>query len=84
MTGAEIVAIISVSAGALTTILSTCFQSRCTRINTPCIKCERELPKDEHDQDHNKKDKKDKENTENESIRPEIPPVRANPSVTKN
>ena len=43
MSGAEIVAIISVSAGALTTLLSTCFQSRCTRISTPCISCDRQL-----------------------------------------
>ena len=43
MTGAEVVAIISVSAGALTTLLSTCFHSRCTSINTPCIKCERKV-----------------------------------------
>ena len=43
MTGAEIVAIISVSVGGLATLLSTCFHSRCTRIKTPCIECERQL-----------------------------------------
>ena len=43
MTGAEIVAIISVSIAGLTTLLSTCFHSRCTKIYTPCISCYREL-----------------------------------------
>jgi len=43
MTGAEIVAIISVSIAGLTTLLSTCFHSRCTTIRTPCISCDREL-----------------------------------------
>ena len=43
MTGAEIVAIISVSIAGLTTLLSTCFHSRCTKIYTPCISCDREL-----------------------------------------
>ena len=53
MTGAEVVAIISVSAGALTTLLSTCFHSRCTSINTPCIKCERKVL-DENEDEPNK------------------------------
>jgi cytidine deaminase len=48
MTGAEVVAIISVSAGALTTLLSTCFHSRCTKINTPCINCERQVIEEEN------------------------------------
>ena len=45
MTGAEIVAIISVSAGALTTCLATCFHSRCTKLKL-CwggIDCERDV-----------------------------------------
>ena len=56
MSGAEIVAIISVSVGGLATLLSTCFHSRCTKINTPCISCERQLM----DEKENDKDK-DKE-----------------------
>lgn len=51
MTGAEVVAIISVSAGALTTLLSTCFHSRCTKINTPCINCERQVMEEDKDKD---------------------------------
>lgn len=51
MTGAEVVAIISVSAGALTTLLSTCFHSRCTKINTPCINCERQVIEEDKDKD---------------------------------
>lgn len=53
MTGAEVVAIISVSAGALTTLLSTCFHSRCTTINTPCIKCERKVLDEEDEKPKN-------------------------------
>lgn len=53
MTGAEVVAIISVSAGALTTLLSTCFHSRCTKINTPCINCERQVIEEDKDKDPN-------------------------------
>lgn len=57
MTGAEVVAIISVSVGGLATLLSTCFHSRCTKINTPCISCERQV------MEENEKDKeKEKEN----------------------
>ena len=57
MTGAEAVAIISVSVGGLATLLSTCFHSRCTKINTPCISCERQV------MEENEKDKeKEKEN----------------------
>tara|TARA_Y100000401_G_C8321711_1_gene225673 strand:+ start:49 stop:240 length:192 start_codon:yes stop_codon:yes gene_type:complete len=58
MSGAEIVAIISVSVGGLATLLSTCFHSRCTKINTPCISCERQLM-DENEKENNKD--KDKE-----------------------
>lgn len=54
MSGAEVVAIISVSAGALTTLLSTCFHSRCTKINTPCVSCERQLIEEDKDKDKNK------------------------------
>lgn len=57
MTGAELVAVISVSVGGLATLLSTCFHSRCTKINTPCISCERQV------MEENEKDKeKEKEN----------------------
>ena len=58
MSGAEVVAIISVSVGGLATLLSTCFHSRCTKINTPCISCERQLM-DENEKENNKD--KDKE-----------------------
>jgi hypothetical protein len=56
MTGAEIVAIISVSIAGLTTLLSTCFHSRCTTIRTPCISCDRELmhEKNEEQTENNK------------------------------
>tara|TARA_R110002012_G_scaffold20048_2_gene71428 strand:+ start:849 stop:1034 length:186 start_codon:yes stop_codon:yes gene_type:complete len=43
MTGAELVAIISVSITGLSGLLSTCFHSRCTSIRTPCISCDRKL-----------------------------------------
>jgi len=43
MTGAEIVAVISVSIGGAATLLATCFHSRCSEIETPCIKCKREV-----------------------------------------
>ena len=43
MLGAEVVAIISVSAGALATLMTTCFHSRCTKIKTPCLECDRDL-----------------------------------------
>jgi len=59
LTGAEVVAIISVSVGGLATLLSTCFHSRCTKINTPCISCERQVL------DENKENK---ENTNQENI----------------
>ena len=61
MTGAEIVAIISVSVGGLTTLLSTCFHSRCTQIETPCISCKRELIDDD------KKEKEKEKENENEN-----------------
>ncbi len=46
MTGAEIVAVISVSIAGLTTLLSTCFHSRCTDIDCCGIKCKREVIKE--------------------------------------
>lgn len=52
MSGAEVVAIISVSAGALTTLLSTCYHSRCTKINTPCINCERQVMEEENKEEN--------------------------------
>lgn len=47
MTGAELVAIISVSVGGLATILTTCFHSRCTTIDCWGIHCKRKLLDDE-------------------------------------
>lgn len=47
MTGAEIVAIISVSVGGLATILTTCFHSRCTTIDCWGIHCRRKLMDDD-------------------------------------
>lgn len=41
--GGEVIAIISVSISGVTTILTTCFHSRCKKISTPCISCEREI-----------------------------------------
>lgn len=43
MTGAEIVAVISVSVAGITTLLSTCFHSRCSDIDCWGIKCKREV-----------------------------------------
>ena len=57
MSGAEIVAIISVSVGGLATLLSTCFHSRCTKINTPCISCERQLMDEKEKENDKDKDK---------------------------
>tara|TARA_R100001086_G_scaffold179621_1_gene99644 strand:+ start:455 stop:634 length:180 start_codon:yes stop_codon:yes gene_type:complete len=53
MTGAEIVAIISVSVGGLTTLLSTCFHSRCSKIKTPCIECERVVMEEDNNNNNN-------------------------------
>ncbi len=53
MSGAEVVAIISVSAGALTTLLSTCFHSRCSKISTPCINCERVVMDEDKEKQNN-------------------------------
>tara|TARA_R100001463_G_scaffold3667_1_gene14641 strand:- start:303 stop:479 length:177 start_codon:yes stop_codon:yes gene_type:complete len=47
MSGAEIVAIISVSVGGLVSLLTTCFHSRCTTIDCYGIKCKRKLLDDE-------------------------------------
>jgi len=52
MTGAEIVAIISVSIAGATTLLSTCWHSRCTNIRTPCISCDREIIKNNNEEDN--------------------------------
>ena len=57
MLGAEVVAIISVSAGALATLLTTCFHSRCTKIKTPCFECDRKLFDEEEIQNHRKNNK---------------------------
>lgn len=54
MTGAEVVAIISVAAGALATLLTTCFHSRCTKIKTCCFECDRKLYDEDEVEKHRK------------------------------
>jgi len=56
MMGAEIVAIISVSIAGATTLLSTCFHSRCTTIRTPCISCDRELMKEKNEEEEEERE----------------------------
>lgn len=51
MTGAEIVAIISVSVTGVATILTTCFHSRCTSIDCWGIHCRRKLMDDDEKQE---------------------------------
>ena len=43
MTGAELIAILSVAITGFTTILTTCFHSRCTEIDCFGIKCKRDV-----------------------------------------
>ena len=43
MTGAELIAVLSVSITGFTTILTTCFHSRCSEIDCWGIKCKREV-----------------------------------------
>jgi len=59
--GAETVAIISVSVSGLATLLSTCFHSRCTSIRTPCISCDRKLLDEEEPNNIQKKSNKEVE-----------------------
>ena len=47
MTGAEIVAIISVSVGGAVSLLTSCFHSRCTNIDCWGIKCKRKVIEDD-------------------------------------
>ena len=47
MTGAEVVAIISVSIGGLVSLLTSCFHSRCTTIDCWGIKCKRKVIEDD-------------------------------------
>lgn len=47
MTGAEVVAIISVSIGGAVSLLTSCFHSRCTDINCWGIKCKRKVIEDD-------------------------------------
>ena len=47
MSGAEIVAIISVSVGGAVSLLTSCFHSRCTDINCWGIKCKRKIIEDD-------------------------------------
>ena len=49
MSGAEVVAVISVSIAGLTSLLATCFHSRCSDIDCWGVKCKREVLK-EHNQ----------------------------------
>ena len=69
MTGAEVIAIISVSVGGLVTLLSTCFHSRCTTIDCLGVHCKRKLL-DEEEQDETPLDTFEKNN--NLIINPEI------------
>tara|TARA_R110000803_G_scaffold55365_3_gene112284 strand:+ start:757 stop:960 length:204 start_codon:yes stop_codon:yes gene_type:complete len=57
MLGGEIVAIISVSIAGVSTLLSTCFHSRCIAINWGwgCITCTRRLMDDDDDNNSNQK-----------------------------
>ena len=64
MTGAEIVAIISVSIGGAVSLLTSCFHSRCTTIDCWGIHCKRKLldddeketlPLDTFEKEHNLK-----------------------------
>ena len=43
MTGAELIAILSVAITGFTTILTTCFHSRCSEIDCWGIKCKRQV-----------------------------------------
>ena len=70
MTGAEIVAIISVSIGGLASILSTCFHSRCTSIDCWGIHCKRKLMDDDEKKEESPLEKFEKEH--NLKVNPEI------------
>tara|TARA_R110000851_G_scaffold71847_2_gene159626 strand:+ start:2771 stop:2965 length:195 start_codon:yes stop_codon:yes gene_type:complete len=43
MTGAELIAILSVAITGFTTILTTCFHSRCSEIDCWGVKCKRQV-----------------------------------------
>ena len=43
MTGAELIAILSVAITGFTTILTTCFHSRCSEIDCWGVKCKRNV-----------------------------------------
>ena len=43
MTGAELIAILSVAITGFTTILTTCFHSRCSEIDCWGVKCKRKV-----------------------------------------
>ncbi len=47
MTGAEVIALISVSIGGAVSLLTSCFHSRCTTIDCWGIKCKRKLIEDD-------------------------------------
>lgn len=69
MTGAEIVAIISVSVGGAVSLLTSCFHSRCTSIDCWGIHCKRKLLDDDEKQE-SPLDTFEKEN--NLKVNPEI------------
>ena len=69
MTGAEIVAIISVSVGGAVSLLTSCFHSRCTSIDCWGIHCKRKLLDDDEKQE-SQLDTFEKEN--NIKVNPEI------------
>ena len=49
MSGAEIVAVISVSIAGLSSLLATCFHSRCSDIDCWGVKCKREVLKEHNE-----------------------------------
>ena len=69
MTGAEIVAIISVSVGGAVSLLTSCFHSRCTSIDCWGTHCKRKLLDDDEKQESTL-DTFEKEN--NLKVNPEI------------
>ena len=61
MTGAEIVAIISVSVGGAVSLLTSCFHSRCTSIDCWGIHCKRKLLDDDEKKEETPLEKFEKE-----------------------
>ena len=44
---------ITLMGGTLTAIIVACFKSRCRKISTPCITCDREVKKTQSNEDNN-------------------------------